>query len=169
MALNEVEIADENIIDLFGSAKTAEKGDEDLQPTDPFQGREFLAHDFLLWLWFRSERDFGAFKLPEGPIDLWLDDRLVFLAADESKVSSVYSGGSPAMTPEARLSLLSGKVISEVRVGMRRGDSEWSFVLRVRGGEIELRTLRVPAVIAEGATETILERMALVDSVVGAV
>jgi len=55
------------------------------EPPDPFRGREFLAHEFVLWLWFRTEHDFGAFNLPDGPIDLWFDDKLTFLGQEKSR------------------------------------------------------------------------------------
>lgn len=125
---------------------------------DPLQGKDFLAHEFLLWLWFRSERDFGAFNLPGGPVDLWFDDRMHFLAQEEKRVSSAFNGGAPSTTPEARLSILSGKVISEARLGIRRGEHEWTFLLRVRGGDLQLHGLKIPAQLKEGLEEMVLER-----------
>lgn len=147
------------------SVEASAEGAEVLSVPDPLHSRDFVAHEFLLWLWYRSEREFGAFNLPDGPTDLWFDDKLTFLAQDEKRIVSSFNGGAPSTTPEAKLSILSGKVISEAKLGLRRGENEWSFLLRVRGGELQLHGLKVPAILKEGAEEMIYERMYLVDVV----
>lgn len=134
--------------------------------SDPLEGVPWLADEFILWLWYRSERDFTTFRLTnEEAVDLWIDDRLAFTAADEKSVVSTFRGGAPSTLPEARLSVLSGRRISEVRLGMRRGEAEWSFQLRVRPGEIILAGLKIPSVVKDGTEEMIYERMYLTDAV----
>lgn len=135
---------------------------EGLELPDPFQGHSYLAHEFLLWLWYRTEREFGAFNLPDGPVDLWFDDKMTFLALDEKRIVSAFNGGAPSTTPEAKLSILSGKILSEAKLGLRRGEHEWSFLLRVKGGELQLHGLKIPALLKEGAEEMIYERVHLI-------
>jgi hypothetical protein len=33
---------------------------------------EFLAREFLLWLWYNSEVNGGTYKLEDGEIELWV-------------------------------------------------------------------------------------------------
>lgn len=133
-----------------------------VEPPDPLHKRDFLAHEFLLWLWCRSERDFGQFMLAEGPVDLWFDDALTFLALDEKRIVSAFRGGAPSTTPEARLSILAGKIISEAKLGMKQGEHEWGYLLRVRGGELQLHGLKIPAQLKTGPEEMVYERMHLI-------
>jgi hypothetical protein len=169
-------MADESLLSMFpgtgpdvapddAMSPAAAAPELEVAPPDPFLSRDFLANEFVLWLWFKTEHDFGSFNLPDGPIDLWFDDKLTFLAQEEKKVVSAFNGGAPSTTPEAKLSILSGKMITEARLGMRRGDSEWSFILRIRGGDLQLHGLKIPAVVKEGAEEMIYERMFLIDTV----
>ena len=133
---------------------------------DALEGAPWLAGEFLLWLWYRSERDFSTFDLGDkGQVDLWIDDRLVFLTPDEQKVTSTFRGGAPSTLPEAKLSILSGKRIVEATVGMRRGEHEWRFMVRATGGELLLSGVKIPAVVKQGGEEMVYERMYLLDAV----
>lgn len=133
---------------------------------DLLEAAPYLADEFVLWLWYRSERDFTTFHLTNGDsVDVWIDDRLAFASSEESKSVSTFKGGAPSTLPEARLSILSGRRIQEVGLGMRRGEAEWSFGLKVRPGELLITGLKIPAVVKDGVEEMIYERMYLIDAV----
>ena len=133
---------------------------------DPLDAAPYLADEFVLWLWYRSERDFTTFRLSTGDtVDLWVDDRLAFASSQEDKAVSTFKGGAPSTLPEARLSILSGRRIAEVRLGMRRGEAEWSFSLKVKGGGLLIQGLKIPAVVKDGPEEMVYERMYLIDAV----
>ena len=66
-----------------------------------------LGPEFLLWLWWRSERDEGRFDLdkPVGRVSVWVDERLAFRRPSDQKVTAVLTGENPSTTPEARAAL----------------------------------------------------------------
>jgi hypothetical protein len=137
---------------------------------DPLALLPTFASDFLLWVWWQTEHNFGSFKISDVPTDLWIDDKLTFKAMEEKPIINSFSGGAPSTTPEAKLSILSGKGISEARIGMRQGDAEYAFTLRVREGDLEVRGLKLPTVVKDGTEEMLIERAALigvVHSVIG--
>lgn len=92
-----------------------------------------VAGELYVWLWWASEQSGGAFDLPDpvGRITLWVDDRLAFRRPDDSKVTAVITGENPSTTLEARAALAGGKVLQELRIGLRRDDREF-FVTQDR-------------------------------------
>lgn len=126
----------------------------------------FLGREFLLWLWWRSERDFGTVDLPRfGKVDVWIDDRLQFRTAGEDPQTSDLRGGAPATTAEARTALLAGKIVETARVGLRVKERE--HALELRGEGLELAGVKVPAECKDGLAERVLERMFLLEEVTG--
>ncbi len=132
-------------------------------PTGLPRGPDFLAHEFLLWLWYQSDRNLSRFTVGDKTIDLWVDDKISFQATSEERIVNTFRGGAPSTTPEARLSILSGKAIEEMRMGMRLDEQEWSFGLKAADGEIEIRGLRAPTLIREGLDEMLYERVFLIE------
>ncbi len=129
-----------------------------------------LAGEFYTWLWYTSEQRGAAFDLPApvGAVDLWVDERLAFRAAEETKVVAVMTGENPAATLEARAALAGGKVLQEIRLGLRREDREFLFTLK--GPAMHLTALKLPSVVSEGAggqgmEEALFERVHLYDEV----
>lgn len=132
---------------------------------NPLTRVPFLAHEFMLWLWFFSEKNFGSFNLSIGPVDLWVDDKMTFLSAHDTKATNTFSGGAPSTIPETKLSLLSGKVIQEMRIGIRQGSLEWALSIKSKSGDIVLNQIKIPAIIKSGIDEMLLERMALIENI----
>ena len=129
--------------------------------------RPLLAHlpgEFLLWLWYTSERH-GAVSLEaetggdvEG-VDIWVDDRIAFRAADSDKPRAVLTGENPASSPEARAALGGGKVLRELRLGFRVEDREYTATLR--GPHLDITGAKLPQMIKGAAEEVLYDRMAL--------
>jgi hypothetical protein len=124
-----------------------------------------LAGEFYAWLWWRSELQGSAFELgpPVGQVDVWVDERLAFRNADEGKVSAVMTGDNPAATLEARAALAGGKVLQEIRIGIRREDRE--YLVTLKGAAMHLTALKLPQVVTEGDAELVFERIHLYDEV----
>lgn len=122
-----------------------------------------LAGEFYAWLWWSSEVLGSAFELgaPWGNVDLWVDERLCFRNADDTKVSAVMTGENPAASLEARAALAGGKVLQEIRLGMRREDREYFFTLK--GPSMHITALKLPQVVKEGGEEVFYERIHLYD------
>ena len=128
----------------------------------------FLGREFLLWLWWRSERDFGSLELPHfGQVDFWMDDRIQLRTAGDDPMVSDLKGGAPATTPEARMAVLAGKTVETARIGLRKGDREYALALR--SDPLEIAGLKVPGEVKDGVDERIYERMFLLEEATGMV
>lgn len=125
-----------------------------------------IGPEFLLWLWWRSERDEARFDLekPVGRISLWVDERLAFRRPSDLKVTAVLTGENPSTTPEARAALAGGKVVQELRIGMKRDDREYTATLR--GSGVDISGLKVPQVMSEKEDDAIADRMFLYEEFV---
>lgn len=124
-----------------------------------------LAGEFYAWLWWSSEQGGAVFDLPSpvGRVDVWVDERLAFRNPDDTRVSAVMTGENPAGTLEARAALAGGKVLQELRVGIRRDDRE--YVVTLKGPAMHLQGLKIPQVVTEGGEEVLYERMHLYEEV----
>jgi hypothetical protein len=122
-----------------------------------------LAGEFYAWLWWASEQQGAVFPLaaPVGQVDVWVEDRLSFRRPDDTKVAAVLTGENPAATLEARAALAGGKVIQDIRLGLRRDDREYFFTLK--GPAMHLTQVKLPQVVKEGGEEVVYERVHLVE------
>ena len=135
---------------------TAAAGEEPPPDLDD-PGREFLT-----WLFWRTDSEGGKFTLPKsGDVHLWVEDRMLFKDATEKPASCALGGGDPARAPEARASLFGGKRLSRVKLGLKRGEREWSFTLD--GETLDLTGLKLPALLTEQEDEVLFERLALLE------
>jgi hypothetical protein len=117
----------------------------------PVEALPILAHlagEFYAWVWWESERRGGSFSLgpPVGTVDVWVDERLAFRNADDATI-------------EARAALAGGKVLQEIRIGVRRDDRE--FTVTLKGAAMHLAALKLPQVVTEGGEEVLFERVHL--------
>lgn len=120
-----------------------------------------LAGEFYTWLWWTSEEQQGAFDLadPVGRVDLWVDQRLAFRNPNDNRITAVMTGENPSTTLEARAALAGGKVLQELRIGLRRDDRE--FFATLKGPAMHLAGLKLPQVVNEGGEEVLYDRMHL--------
>jgi hypothetical protein len=120
-----------------------------------------VSGEFYAWLWWASEERGAAFDLPDpvGRVDVWVDDRLAFRLPNDNKVSAVMTGENPAETLESRAALAGGKVLQELRIGIRRDDREFSVTLK--GPAMHLAQAKLPQVVTEGGEEAMFDRMHL--------
>ena len=120
-----------------------------------------LASEFYLWLWWRIDLADSHITLPAplGGVDIWVDERLAFRAPGESKVTVVLTGDNPAESLESRASLRGGKVLDELRLGIRLDDRE--YMVTIKGPAMELRGVKMPSIIEDDVDVILQERMAL--------
>ena len=120
-----------------------------------------LASEFYAWLWFASEEQGGAFNLggEVGRVDVWVDERIAFRNPEEQKVAAVMTGENPSSTLEARAALAGGKVLQDLRIGVRRDDREYFVTLK--GPAMHLQGLKLPQVVLDGGEEVLYDRMHL--------
>lgn len=123
-----------------------------------------LASEFYLWLWWASEARENLFDLgPDvGQVTLWVDDRLAFRNANDLRATAVLTGEAPASTLEAKAALRGGKVLHELRIGMRRDERE--HFLTLSGPSMDVKQLKLPA-FGEGEEGLVYDRMFLYEEV----
>ena len=136
--------------------------DVDVTPVLPH-----LAGEFLLWLWWTSDRQSGVFELgdPWGTVELWVDARLVFEGGESG--SATVTGENPATSLEAKAAVAGGKMPKEIRFGMRRDDREFLFSLR--GPMLDIASAKVPQVVKGDGPEALYDRMYLYEELSGVV
>lgn len=120
-----------------------------------------VASEFYAWLWWRSEQKEGAMDVggEVGRITVWIDDKLAFRAADETKVSATMTGVNPSRQLAAKAALRDGKVLQEIRVGLRRDDREYSVTLK--GPGIDIARAKIPEAAGGKGEEALYDRMFL--------
>lgn len=121
-----------------------------------------LGAAFMLWLWWRSDVQGGAFDAGGelGAFELWFDDKLV-MGSPSSAQTDTFSGGHPVSSVEARTALRLGKMPSQAKLRIVRASQEWSLTLRA--SDLAVDSLKVPAVLARESDEELCEAMLLTE------
>jgi hypothetical protein len=110
--------------------------------------KAFWGHEFLTWLWFRTEEEGGDLEAAGlGPVTLWIEDRLVLGSLDTESKQNILKEGDVSKSGEAATALQVGKKVLEARFGLIRQDREYRFVLK--GDTFDLQGVAVPKVLAE--------------------
>lgn len=127
--------------------------------------KEFLAREFLTWLWFRSDTRDGRFDIPGGnSLRLWPGNRIVLSSDPESHASILTWSGETADLREARVALAEGKKVTEARFVLEMDGEEWSFTLD--SVWLNLKSLKTPKVEKDEETDqeaAMLEKIHLVN------
>ena len=120
-----------------------------------------LTTEFMLWLWWVSEREEGRLDLGDdaGVIDLWVDQRLSFRGPGEDRARAVLTGENPSAALEARAALAGGKVVQDLQIGVRREGREYATILR--GPTLDVAAAKLPTECKGGEDEVLYERMFL--------
>lgn len=129
--------------------------------------KSFLGCEYLLWLWFVAETEGGEFafspslpsshssskKLTQGRF--WIEDKIVLASSIGESHHVTIKGGVPSKSSEAASSLLSGKSIVELRIGLALGDLE-GLALTLRSDELSPRSIQIPELF-EGSEQSALD------------
>lgn len=124
-----------------------------------------LAPEFMLWLWWRSERDNGAFALGGeiGDVEVWQDDRMVLASSAVNAQTDTFRGGHPATSAEAREALRLGKLPIQAKVGIVRASQRWDATIKAH--DLALSGVKIPAVLSREDDTMLAERMALLGQI----
>jgi recombination associated protein RdgC len=103
-----------------------------------------IGNEFLTWLWFVSETRGGVIKLPDyGDFALLIEGPLTFVSTEGSGAhEAVLRQGTPTISTEAKIALLSGKKLSKARIMLARGQDTWQVTLDAE--EFIFRGLKLP-------------------------
>ena len=108
------------------------------------KSRAFVGREFLTWVWFVTESQGHILRFEDiGEWRMFVDDKIVLVSQGGSALENTLKGGSPAFATEAKISLLSGKLLQEARFVLQQEDRLWSFTLRA--DDLSFRGLRLPA------------------------
>ena len=124
-----------------------------------------LAPEFMLWLWWRSERDNGVFALGGelGDVEVWQDDRMVLASSAVNAQTDTFRGGHPATSAEAREALRLGKLPIQAKVGIVRASQRWDATIKAH--DLALSGVKIPAVLSREDDTMLAERMALLGQI----
>ncbi len=129
---------------------------------DVIQQKKFLGNEFLTWLWFQSEQNGGTYALSEDEtITFWIDDRLELSSNDPSDQRNVLRGGTPALSPEAKAALQQERKASQAKFRLSKGEREWVFV--IDGSNLDLRSVKLPALLTSEEDDRFYERVHLLE------
>ena len=152
---------------------------------DPVSFPGYLASDFLLWMWWASdvngshiqfstldeddsdEDSENLVPLDETALDsleLWIGNKIALVSPHDSRTKATMSGEELAITPEVKVAIAQGKVISSIEMGLRIDDREYSFSLRTP--DLRLHGVKLPTVYDTSKEERegmVFERMRLLD------
>jgi len=131
--------------------RLASPSTEDL--TSLSRAKGFLAREFLLWLWWRSESEDFAVEVKSTAesgrrrtmkASVWIDDRVVLESPSGQIHEHIMKGGTPAQSIESAEALATGKTVKEIKIGLAvEGLGDFSAVLD--GESLSPRGLKLPA------------------------
>lgn len=121
----------------------------------------FLGREFLTWLLWRIERGEDRFGSGAETFTLAFGSRVRLRALAGDVTDAVLRGAKAAYSVEARAGVGAGRTLREAELRLIRGDREWRFTLD--GETLDLRGVKLPALLAEEDDDRFLERVALID------
>ncbi len=106
-------------------------------------GAANLGLEFLTWLWFRSEREGGAFHLASGgaPCGYMLEGPVTFFREGQGAHEALLRKGEPLLSREAGTALYCGKKLKRAKFTLARGDRQWVATV---DADFAFRALKLP-------------------------
>lgn len=99
--------------------------------------------DFLTWLWFYSECRGGIITLRDNnTYALMIEGPLTFVLEGQGAHETVLRRGTPELSVEAKIALLSGKKLRRARLLLARGQETWQVTLDA--DQFSFRSLKLP-------------------------
>lgn len=118
------------------------------------ESKSFLGQEFLTWLWYSIEENAGTFTLDAPPkgipseIELWIDDKIVLEATGTEAHMHSLKGGNPSASLEATASLVAGKNVTEMKLGINVGD-EKIYKLTLNHKDLSPKSVVLPKLTAQ--------------------
>lgn len=129
---------------------------------DLMKATDFLGREFLVWLWFRSEKNEGLFSVEEhGTFELYFDDQLALSDGELGGEQHILSGQEPARTIEAKLALRRGKYPTKAKLRVVKDQKEWIFLLN--GDQLRVHSAKLPALLTNEEDDQFHERISLIE------
>lgn len=118
--------------------------DVDTSSTGTFDSDlNFLGRELLTWLWFLTEQNAGALRVPQGDeVTVMLDRTLALRCSYGLTGSDVITADAPTRLPEARAALKTGKQPN--RAGLVLGSPAGEFRFTLDGQRFTVSSLALP-------------------------
>lgn len=121
---------------------------------DQIRSNQWLGHDFLLWLLYRSMTGAGEYRVnqPGGAgngeaFAAYLDDRLVLMSTTEEGAQKMTVAGPQGRFGEVHTALQNGKKITEATIHLEQEENCWKVTLKAE--RFYFASFRCPSVQLE--------------------
>ena len=119
--------------------------------------------EFLMWLWFCSEKRGGLANIPEvGEIAYMVEGPLTFVMEGKGAHEITLRKGEPMLSPETKTALLSGKKLKKAKIQFVRGEEAWAFTFDA--DDFVFRSLKLPQTETFDRVGKFQERMVLLET-----
>jgi hypothetical protein len=130
------------------------------------ESTRFLGAEFLLWIWLRAELLSPELSLGTlGDAEAWLERSLSFEHILDKNEKVMVRGVLPTGTAEAREAVRNMKMPVASRITMRLGDQDMAWNLN--GPKFLIGGAALPEVLKDGEDDAFLERVALIEQLLG--
>lgn len=127
--------------------------------------RAFLGREFLTWLWFQSESHGHVLRVDGvGEFKFYVDDKIVLSSPGGSVHENALRGGTPAYANEARMALLSGKLVQEAKFILQDNDRQWMWSMKA--DDLSLRGVRLPSLQEPDPAAHVTARVRLMQTLI---
>ncbi len=151
-------------------ARDAAEVERDAAREQLLRGHAFLGRELLTWLLWRSESTAPVATLEGEPLTVVFEGRLVLRGAFGDVTELVVRGLEAPYSAQVRAALDAGLLVHQARVRVEHGERAWEATLDAE--HLDVRSARLPDLVAEEDDEKLLERLwlaerlsALVDAV----
>ncbi len=130
-----------------------------------------LGREFLTWLWFRGETGNGLFRMSKAsghegePFHLNMEQRVVVRGGEGDSLETASVSGSLSPLREARLGLLTGKLVVSGLIRLEKDGMAWQLTLKAE--DFGLGSLKTPPIAKEEGDDPdarFLEKMYLIET-----
>lgn len=119
--------------------------------------------EFLMWLWFCSEKRQGIVQIPEvGELAYMVEGPLTFVMEGKGAHEISLRKGEPMLSAEARTALLSGKKLKKAKLQFVRGEEVWAFTFDA--DDFVFRSLKLPETETFDRVGKFQERMVFLET-----
>ena len=123
----------------------------------------YLGREFMTWLVWRADAGESTFGASGDEFTIAFGARARLGAPVGYATDLVLKGRSPAHGAEARAAIGSGHTLREAELRVTQGEREWRFTLIAE--TLDLRGVKLPALLTEEDDDKFLERISLLEAV----
>ena len=135
-----------------------------LAENEETQDFAFLGREFMTWLLWRVDRGEGNFGEKDDACVFAFGGR-VRMAGLGDVTDAVLKGRTPAMAIEARSGVGAGRTLREAELKIAMGEREFRFTLVA--DTLDLKSVKLPALLEEQEDDRLLERITLLEELDG--